>query len=622
MPLALLNSSFGFSAFRPGQKEAIEAFLEGRDVVVLMPTGGGKSLCYQIPALVAARERKGLTLVISPLISLMKDQVQALRDRGISAAFLNSSQDLEEWRATNSALWRGEVDLLYVSPERMKSAGFRRMIRELPVAMAAVDEAHCVSQWGHDFRPSYRKLFYLKRTLKLPVMAVTATATPHVLSDLAAGLRLKDPVLVTGRFRRPNLRFRIQCLRTEDERFEALVHRLKCQDSPKSGRTFIYCATRKKVDGLTHRLQDHGWNALAYHAGLKEGVREKVHNQVDADENVLLVATNAFGMGVDHPNVRLVVHFQMPGSLDAYYQEAGRAGRDGELSECLGFYGPGDLATHKQLVRRGRDMTRERLAQRLSEVDAVGTFALSFRCRQSLLGSHFGSEHPEDMLLCGQCDICREGERVRKEQKEERARGQKARAERLARRSTEVSGDETEILLGFIQELKRPESAPRVAKALRGSRAKEIKRRGLHNHPAHGLLKGLPQEAIERRIDELLKEGLLESKGIKYPTIWPANKRVRAKKGEGKTRKKKTLGSPLRDALSAFRKKTARRLRWKAFMVFTNQVILELDEQRPATLEALKEIRGLGEKRIDRFGTEILDIIHGSSETPPTEGSP
>ena len=611
-PEFILKDRFGFPDFRAGQREAIEGFLEGKDVVVLMPTGGGKSLCYQIPGLIAAREKKGTTLIISPLISLMKDQVEGLRAKNISAAFLNSSQDLEEWRETNQAIWRGEIDLLYVSPERMNSAGFRRMIREIPLAMAAVDEAHCVSQWGHDFRPAYRKLFYLKRTLKLPVMAVTATATPAVLEDIGVALRLREPIVVTGSFRRPNLQFNVKYLRGDEERLQSLERILA--ERPLSGRAIIYCATRKKVERVTEHITALGYPVSAYHGGLEDDVRSRIQEAYDTNSNAILVATNAFGMGVDHPNVRLVIHFQMPGSVDGYYQEAGRAGRDGAPANCIAFYGPGDLVTHKNLVRRGGKRSREALASRLEEVDAVGRFAMNFNCRQVELSRHFGSRVALDHEACHVCDFCTAPSPLKKAIREEWKLIERAREERAAKRSTFIDGDEDEILLAFIQGLKRPENVKRISKALRGSKAKDVKRRGLLKVPGHGLLKGLPEEAIQRRIEEFIAQGVLQRKGIKYPTVWPTGKRVRAKKGEGVTRKRKSLGSPLADSLSQYRKKTARRLRWKPFMVFTNKVILELDTQRPRTVAQLGAISGLGSKRIDRFGQDILEIISEASE--------
>lgn len=616
MPNQVLQRVYGFSEFRPGQEAAIHSFLKGEDVVVLMPTGGGKSLCYQIPALVAAQEKRGITLVISPLISLMKDQVSALRDRGVAAAFLNSSQDLEEWRTTHSDLWNGKVDILYVSPERMASPSFRRMIRQLPIAQAAIDEAHCVSQWGHDFRKSYSKLFYLKRTLKLPIMAVTATATPRVFEDIVARLRLPDPKLIRGTFRRENLRLSLLHLRKDEERLVALVQRLRERGATPGdkGRAIVYCATRKKVESVTAHLRSKGFLVESYHAGRSDAAREVAHQAYHDGKRRILVATNAFGMGVDHPDVRLVVHFQMPGTLDAYYQEAGRAGRDGNPADCLAFFGPGDIATQKMLIRRTRDSTRERMASRLAEVDQVRTFAWSLQCRQVLLGRHFGSEHALDLIPCGVCDVCAEPDATRKRVEVERKAAQASLRERASQRSTPVSHDESEILLGFIDQLKRPESIKRITLALRGSKAKEIKRRGMHKSPGHGLLKSLPPEAIERRLEEFIAEGALERKGVKYPTVWPSGKPVRAKKGEGVPRKKKSLGSPLMDALSAYRKKKARSLRWKPYMIFTNAVIEALEKTKPSSLKGLMNISGLGEKRIERFGPEILDIIHSTAD--------
>ena len=613
-----LRQTFGLAAFRPGQHEAITRFLDEEDVVVILPTGGGKSLCYQLPASLLAEQNVGMTLVVSPLIALMKDQVDSLNARGIPAVFLNSSQDLEEWRDAHRTLLQGRARLVYVSPERMQSASFRKLARSLPLARAVVDEAHCVSQWGHDFRPAYQKLGYLRRTLKLPVMALTATATESVITDLIASLKLRSPRIIRGFFRRPNLAFSMELASTFDEKLNRSVRAL--QDETE-GRSIVYCATRKTVEKVTDALRTRGVPALAYHGGQEDVMRQRVHEEALERGGSVVVATNAFGMGIDLPDVRQVIHFQVPGSLDAYYQEAGRAGRDGKPAQCLGLFGPGDLAVHKGLVRQGRKQERAQLANRLAKVDEVGTFFRTFSCRQIQFGKHYGSEAAEDHTPCGICDICAKPKRVRAEQDTERQNRAEKAAQRKEKRDTPVTDSEKDILFQFVDSLRKPESVVRVAKGARGSMAKDIKRKGLHRLEGHGALSHLPVEAIEHCLEGWLKSGKLVRRGIKYPTIWPANKRVRAPKGEGSPRKKRKGESALGAALREFRKRAARKRRWKAFMVFSNQVIAELEIRKPQTLEELADVPGLGPRRIERFGQDILDILSQSYETPTAEAT-
>jgi ATP-dependent DNA helicase RecQ len=341
---ALLREHFGYPDFRGRQPEAVAGALAGRDVLVLMPTGGGKSLCYQIPALALPH----LTLVVSPLISLMLDQVDALQAAGVPAAFVNSTLSAAEVDARLDAAEQGRLKLLYLAPERFDSPRFRDRLARLRVSLLAVDEAHCISQWGHDFRPSYLRLGEARVALGCPAIALTATATPEVRRDIERELRLRDPVVVTGGFDRTNLRWQVRAARDEAEKDRLFLETLR--NRPQDGVSIAYASTRRAVDTLADLLNRTGIRAAGYHAGIAGSERRRLQDAFMAEEAGVIVATNAFGMGIDKPNVRLVVHYHLPGSLEGYYQEAGRAGRDGEMSDCVLVYSPRDRLTHEFMI--------------------------------------------------------------------------------------------------------------------------------------------------------------------------------------------------------------------------------------------------------------------------------
>jgi ATP-dependent DNA helicase RecQ len=340
---AALERVFGYPDFRGRQSEAVRAILEGRDVLVLMPTGGGKSLCFQVPALVLP----GLTIVVSPLISLMKDQVDALVARGVPAALLNSTLGVTESEAVLTRLRSGQLRLLYVAPERFNATSFQGLLPSLDISLLAIDEAHCISQWGHDFRPAYRRLGAVRAALRCPCIALTATATPDVRTDIQAQLRLRSPLVLAGGFDRTNLEWHV--LAAPDARWKdrALVALLKRQ---RDGAIVVYAPTRKSVDALADFCTARGLRASAYHAGIPAPERQRLQEGFMRDEPRIMIATNAFGMGVDKPNVRLVVHYTMAGNLEGYYQEAGRAGRDGAPARCVLLHSPGDALLHEFMI--------------------------------------------------------------------------------------------------------------------------------------------------------------------------------------------------------------------------------------------------------------------------------
>ncbi|MFO7807253.1 MAG: RecQ family ATP-dependent DNA helicase [Candidatus Moraniibacteriota bacterium] len=406
-----LKKYFNFKEFRPGQKEIVEAIINNRDTVALMPTGGGKSLCYQLPAVVS----EGLSVIISPLIALMKDQVSALNERGISAAFLNSSVSLEEAREIMSNIKRGEIKILYIAPERLANPGFQKFFAELDVSLLAVDEAHCLSQWGHDFRPNYLQIKnYIRLLKKRPTIAAfTATATPEVKDDIINQLDLKQPEVFIRGFDRPNLVFLTQNNLKPKERYTEVLRIVESL----SGSGIIYALTRKETETITEFLSQNGIKTIAYHAGLDGSKREQIQNDFMKDKFRVIVATVAFGMGVDKSDVRFVIHSGMPKSLEGYYQEAGRAGRDGKRSYCVLLHAKKDVSTHKFFIRKDREDMQGQgknpeemwriLKIKYNALDRITEYATGGECRRLKLLKYFNDPAVKSYGdNCRGCDIC------------------------------------------------------------------------------------------------------------------------------------------------------------------------------------------------------------------------
>lgn len=604
----VLETIFGHSDFRPGQSAAIGAALSGSDSLILLPTGSGKSVCYQVPALCTSRRGAGTTLVISPLIALMRDQVAALRAKGLSASALHSDQDPDEQSATVTRFLRGELDLLYVSPERAAKASFRRMMSRTPIALLAIDEAHCVSQWGHDFRPDYMLLRELREIVDAPVMALTATATEAVLEEIADRLDLRSPRLIRTGFERPNLSFTVHCLRSQADRLEVLRAELEKADlaGPRgTGRGIVYCGTRKTTELVAKFLRDAGMAARHYHAGRTKNAREQTQRAFESARCRVLVATNAFGMGIDIPDVRRIVHFQAPGSLEAYYQEAGRAGRDGRPARCVLFFGPADLVTQRRLA--SRDNSGPRSQARLdAALHAVESYATGDQCRQQALIAHFTAD--AEIPVCGRCDACLD----------EIADAADARSPTPEPPRTKLSPDDLDCIVNAVDRLRRPVGKTNLAKALRGSRAKTLTRGGLLRLPEHGNLSAHSEASIVSGIEQLLAENRLKRTGRKYPTVWIPGKPVRGSSASGppgesarRARQRATsrYGGPVARALDNYRRRKARDLKWKAYMVFQRKAILAIDREEPESLEALARIPGLGPAKIERFGEDILQVV-------------
>jgi ATP-dependent DNA helicase RecQ len=601
-PLETTLTELGWPAFRPGQREACEALEAGRDVTVLLPTGGGKSLCYQLPAVRAWRAGQGKTVVVSPLVALMDDQVAALRRRGVPAVALHRSLSPED-REQARDLAR-DAALIYASPERLSSDSFRRWLGRMGIAYIAVDEAHCVSEWGHDFRPEYRELAALKQAWGVPTIALTATATPAVLDDVRTQLQLVAPAEIRGSFRRHNLSFRVEHHQGDRGRTERLVAMLTeagfagRRAAPSVGRAVIYAATRKRVKAIYDALRDAGIAAGFYHAGRTDTARENAQTAFEAGKHRVLVATSAFGMGVDLPDIRAVIHAQTPGSLEGYWQEAGRAGRDGQPATCTLLFAPSDAMIWRRL---SGDAGAERFR-------AVERWAHEGGCRQATIQAYFG----ENAAPCGQCDSCIAPDATRAEataaatatQARRVARQQQAKDQEAVR----LTADQEREIVAFVTAMTRPVGKRLVAQGLRGSRAKPVISRKLTENKLFGALRELPEAAIVRSIEFLLAEGTLATKGKKYPTVWAPGKPVRPPR-DGAPRTPDPRRAGLEGKLRNLRRAESRKRKWKPYQVFDDKTLKAIVAERPRSLTALEAIPGIGPKRLESFGGQILKLV-------------
>ena len=595
----LFKQYFGHGEFRPGQEPLVDALLSGRDALGVMPTGAGKSVCYQLPALLLP----GLTLVLSPLISLMKDQVAALSQAGIPAAYINSSLDAEEYREVYRRIRRGDCKLLYIAPERLQAEGFRRLLEGQPVSLVAVDEAHCVSQWGQDFRPSYLEIAELVRSLPVrpPVGAFTATATAAVRRDIESLLELRDPLRVTTGFDRPNLFFEVVRARDKDQ----WLHRFLAERPEQSG--IVYCATRKAVDTVFASLLAQGVPAARYHAGMEAPERRRSQEGFVYDQARVMVATNAFGMGIDKSNVGFVVHYNMPKDLESYYQEAGRAGRDGSPARCVLLYAPGDVRTAKFLIASSQEAQEgdpERLRRDLSRLERMVAYCKTGGCLRADLLDYFGEIHKGS---CGNCGNCA-GDFVERD----------------------ISVEAQKILSAVARVEKRYAyglGAAVIIKLLRGSRDQRILRLRLDQLPTHGALKGLDRDRIQRYIDHLMEEGYLRSDGEEYPVL-----RLTARAGDVLFRGERVFlrerapeagaagrtvpraaaqeaDGSLLAALKALRFRLAQAAGVPAYVVFSNAALADMAALRPLNMEEFLQVSGVGRVKAERYGEAFLKAI-------------
>ncbi|MDR2601044.1 MAG: DNA helicase RecQ [Spirochaetaceae bacterium] len=605
-----LSRYFGYSSFRTGQEEVIDAILEGRDALAVMPTGAGKSICYQIPALL----KEGVAIVISPLISLMKDQVEALTDSGIKAACINSSLSSEEWSHTMNKARNGGYKLLYIAPERLQNEAMLRLAAEINFSLVVIDEAHCVSHWGHDFRTSYLLIpDFIASLPRRPVTAAfTATATGKVRKDVANLLRLQNPFLLVTGFNRQNLYFEVQKPKNKNASLFAALQKRK----GKSG--VIYCSTRKTVEEVCRVINKNGFNATRYHAGLSPQERKENQDDFIYDRKPVIVATNAFGMGIDKSNVSFVIHYNMPKNIESYYQEAGRAGRDGEKADCILLYSPQDVHLNEYLIKHSQDENEEKnedqIAHNLELLKHMTFYATSVSCLRGRLLSYFGENAPP---YCGNCSSCLTG------------------AE-----ETDVTIDAQKVVscVYRMEKHSRNYGKTMVADVLRGSKNKKIKDLNLDSLSTYGIMAENASSYVHDLINFLITEGYLACTESEYPVVVQTGKSreilfekkslfmTRAKekpaplKTDGENLKWRTVASyssysdlenaeELFEKLKELRRRFAQEAGVPAYIVFSDASLRDMCVKRPVTTSDFLSVSGVGTAKAQKYGEEFTQLI-------------
>ena len=583
--LEALQQYFGYKSFRPAQELIVKSLLAGKETVAIMPTGAGKSICFQVPALLLP----GLTLVISPLISLMKDQVDALREQGVPATFINSSLTAAEARDRFSAIARGRYKIIYAAPERLETDFFQSLTEQQEISFLAVDEAHCLSQWGHDFRPSYRSIAPLiARLPRRPLIgAFTATATPRVQEDIVALLGLRRPAVHVAGFDRPNLFFSVL---TGVDRRDFVASYLHAH--PKDA-GIIYCATRKETDALFQFLQKKKFSVGHYHAGLSDEARIKAQDDFLYDNVQAIIATNAFGMGIDKSNVRFVLHYNMPKNIESYYQEAGRAGRDGEAGECILLYAPQDVMTQKYLI----DISTEddgRKAHELGCLQKMSDFCHTPECLRAFILRYFGeTDVPE---TCSACSNCRGDFEQR-----------------------DVTIDAQKVF-SCVYRMRERYGMTLTAQVLKGSSEQRILALHLDELSTYGIMKDKSLAEIRLLIQRFIATGYLMLTESGYPVLRllpPAYDVLRGKKQVlqkfPQKQKEQPVDLSLFDYLRALRKELAIRDQVPPYVIFSDATLRDMCRQLPQTLDDLLHIKGVGERKRERYGQEFLACIraHG-----------
>ena len=594
--LRMLETYFGYTSFRPAQEAPIASLLRNEDVIGIMPTGAGKSICFQIPALCKA----GLTIVFSPLISLMKDQVDGLLVQNIPAALINSTLTQAEFNKTMYEVRSGKIKLLYIAPERLGSNFFCNVLRALPIAQVIVDEAHCISEWGHDFRPSYRLIGeWLNSLPKRPIVgAFTATATKYVENDIKKLLGLdKANVYVTG-FDRPNLSFSV--IRTP-KRMDYVVHYVR-QHANENG--IIYCATRKDVDRVYENLTRAGIKVGHYHGGLSDEVRREMQNAYADDKLQVMVATNAFGMGIDKSNVRYVLHYQMPRNMESYYQEAGRAGRDGAPAECILLYSGQDVQVHKYLIEQSIE-TPERQEVELRKLQSMIDYCFCSNCLRKYMLNYFGESTV--WTTCDNCSSCK-------------GSGNKVNVTK-----------EAKAIFRAIMGTDERYGASMITSIVRGERTDRIMRAGHDALPVFGLLSNVDEKSIKGLIQQFVASGYLRSSSGKYPVlsltagaeevlgghkeVEEIRQHVSVPSRTGRStsttsRGKSSSGSSgLFEYLRQHRKRLAEEAGLRPYLIFPDTVLIDLANLRPTTLGEFGNVKGVGEAKLKKYGLSFLQAI-------------
>ncbi|MDA1038168.1 MAG: DNA helicase RecQ [bacterium] len=585
----LLKKHFGYETFRPLQEEIIERILSGGDTLVLMPTGGGKSLCFQLPALTLP----GITLVVSPLIALMKDQVDALAANGIAAAFLNSSLTVSEQESVMARARSGDLKILYLAPERIGSIGFSEFLDALDVSLLAIDEAHCISEWGHDFRPEYRKLSDLRKKLPdTPVIALTATATHQVRKDILTQLEMDASSTFVSSFNRENLHYSVRPKRNTLPRLVELLEEQKGES------VIIYCFSRKNTEETATALSHVGLPALPYHAGLTKVVRMETQDKFIRDEVPIIVATIAFGMGIDKPDVRLVVHMDLPKSIEGYYQETGRAGRDGLPSECVLYYSYADKRKQDFFINQIENDDERQLANR--KLDEVIDYCQNDACRKVYLLNYFGEEPQKE--TCEACDNC------------SAPPTKQVDATQLAQK----------ILSAVLRTGERFGSA-HVCDVLRGSNKQRIIELGHNDLSVHGIAKDIPMDILRLYTNELRKRGFLEKNPGEYPTLRLSQRGKSAlvnnepiflsaiesveRPSQRKSGSDLDYDVKLFEKLRILRKEIADRQNVPPFIIFGDRTLQEMAYYFPRTEKVFSQLFGVGKRKQEAFGEEFLACI-------------
>jgi ATP-dependent DNA helicase RecQ len=593
--LSVLKDYFGHDSFRDGQEQIVDALLDGRDALCIMPTGAGKSMCYQIPALLF----DGVTIVVSPLISLMKDQVGSLVQSGVPAAYINSSLSYPQFLRVLSNVEHGKYKIIYVAPERLLTDGFLDTCKKIKISMVAVDEAHCVSQWGQDFRPSYLKIIsFVESLANRPIVgAFTATATNDVKEDIKKILRLENPFEITTGFDRPNLFFGVIKSSSKDEKLIDLIR----ERGDRSG--IVYCATRKNVESVCELLCDNGFSAARYHAGLDEYERRKNQEDFVFDRKNIMVATNAFGMGIDKSNVTYVIHYNMPKNIESYYQEAGRAGRDGGEADCILLYSPKDVRLNRFMIENSEgndeltieenEQIRERDFERLKYMTFYST---TNDCLRGFILRYFGGEKK---AYCGKCSNCLSVHKL-----------------------VDVTIDAQKIMSCIARTGQRYGKTV-ICDVLKGSKSEKILKAELNNQSTYGIMKEVTARHIFGTIDFLAEKEYISSDNEteilkllpKSRDVLFGRERLVMKKVENSEKVVKThrpevpVNSELLDALKTLRKGIASKKSVPAYVIFTDATLIDMCKKCPETPDEMLEVSGVGRTKLEKFGKQFLEEI-------------
>ena len=594
----ILKTYFGYDEFRNGQDKLIESIIEGRDALGIMPTGGGKSICYQLPAIAL----DGITIVISPLISLMKDQVDSLNELGINAAFINSTLDNGEFLQILEGIRGNSYKIVYVAPERLNTDSFINLVKDIRISLVAVDEAHCISQWGHDFRPSYLEIPRFINSLKQrpAVAAFTATATKEIIKEIKRLIGLRNPIEVTTGFDRPNLYYQVLKVSNKSK---FLIEYLNENFKTESG--IVYCATRKSVESLVKILNDKGFSAVGYHGGMNSEERQNNQDEFILGNKRLIVATNAFGMGIDKPDVRFVIHYNMPKNMEAYYQEAGRAGRDGEKSDCILLYSASDIVKQKLMIQND-DIDPKRQEMLYKNLQYLVNYCNTNDCLRNQILNYFDEDSASDK--CKNCSNCIDSSEM-----------------------IDITL-EAQKILSCIYRVNQRYGANMVIQVLRGSKNKKVLEARLDNVSTYGIMKEYSDSAISEIIMTLVSSGYIHMTHDKYPVLKLTSKSADVLSGKTKLHHKKHLlqkkdekekasksvkggnidfDIELFEKLKQYRYKIAQEKGLPPYVIFHDIALKEMAAYLPVNKESFLEIKGVGEKKYENYGEGFIDIIKG-----------